>query len=84
MNRTNILDVLIAVHTIVSTVYSNIDLANMFFISSQKREIIVSILSRSAFLYKICVPAFLTCQERGARNQERAPISVKINLFFLQ
>ena len=47
-NRKNVLVVLIAVHKIV---YSNIDLENMFFISSQEHEISIPIF---------CVPRSCT------------------------
>ena len=37
-------------------------------LASQEREFSIPILSRSAFLYKICVPAFLKRRERETRN----------------
>ena len=72
-NRKNVLVVLIAVHKIV---YSNIDLENMFFNSSQEHEISIPIFSCSAFLYKIYVPAFLKCQESETRNMRLYSISL--------
>ena len=69
----NILVVLIAVHIQLYNVYSNVDLANMFYISSQEREISVPILSLSAFLrscIKLAVPRARVRKRLGMRERK--------------
>ena len=47
----------------------------------QEREISIPMLSRSSFLYRICIPAFLKGQERGNANPgTRAHLWPKVRL----